>query len=74
MDLLIIKYCLAELDIGKPFFGVGKKSVFKRVIQGALKFQGMKDLGHWPLSNCQKFTCIQFVGAIYKRLVPTSLN
>ena len=35
---LIIKYCLAGWDIGSAFFGVGKKSVFKRMIQGALKF------------------------------------
>ena len=53
---------------------IGKKSVFKRMIQGALKFQGLKDLGHGPLSNCQKFTCTQFVRAIYEELDPTSLN
>ena len=35
---LIIKYCLAGWDMGSAFFGVGKKSVFKRMIQGALKF------------------------------------
>ena len=56
------------------FGGIGKKSVFKRMIQGALKFQGLKDLGHGPLSNFQKFTCTQFVGVIYKKLDPTSLN
>ena len=46
------------------------------MIQVALKFQGLNDLGHWPLSNCQKFTCTQFVGAIYiiKKLDPTSLK
>ena len=49
---------------------IGKKSVFKRMIQGALKFQGLKDLGHWPLSKCQKFTCTQFVGALYDKLDP----
>ena len=32
------KYCLPGWDIGSAFFGVGKKSVFKRMIQGALKF------------------------------------
>ena len=37
--ILIIKYCLAGWDIGSAFFGVGKKSVFKRMIQGALKFK-----------------------------------
>ena len=47
-------------------FGIGKKSVFKRMVQGALKFQGPKDLGNGPLSNFQKFTCTQFVGAIYE--------
>ena len=35
---LIIKYCLAGYDIGSAFFVVGKKSFFKRMIQGALKF------------------------------------
>ena len=35
---LIIKYCLAGWDIGSAFFGVGKKSLFKHMIQGALKF------------------------------------
>ena len=44
------------------------------MIQGALKFQGLKDLGHGPLSNCQKFTCTQFVGALYDKLDLTSLN
>ena len=70
----IIKYCLAGCNIGSAFFGIGKKSVFKRMIQGALKFQGVIDLGHGPLFICQKFTCTQFVGAIYKKLDPTSLN
>ena len=53
--LLIIKYCLSGCDIGSAFFGVGKMSVFKRMIQGALKFQGLKNLGHGLLSNCQKY-------------------
>ena len=34
---MIIKYCLAGWDIGRAFFGAGKKSVFKRTMQGALK-------------------------------------
>ena len=72
--ILIIKYCLTGCNIGRAFFGVGNKSVFKRLIQVALKFQGLKDLGHGPLSNCQKFTCPQFVGGIYEKLDPTSLN
>ena len=72
--ILIIKYCLAECDIGSAFFGLGKKSIFKRMIQGALKFRELQDLGHGPLSNCQKLTCIQFVGALYEKLDPTSLN
>ena len=44
------------------------------MIQGALKFQGLKDLGYEPLLNCQKLTCTLFVGAIYETLDPTSLN
>ena len=36
--ILIIKYCLAGWDIGSAFYVIGKKSVFKRMIQGALKF------------------------------------
>ena len=46
--ILIIKYCLARCDIGSVFFGIGKKSVFKHKIQGAHKFQGLKDLGNRP--------------------------
>ena len=72
--ILITKYCLAGCDIGSAFFGIGKVSVFKRMIQGSLKFQGLKDLGIGPLSNCQKFTCTQFVGAIHEKLDQTSLN
>ena len=45
--ILIIKYCLAGCDIGSAFFR--KKPVFKRMIQGTLIFQGLKDLGHGPL-------------------------
>ena len=37
--ILIIKYCLAGCDIGSAFIGIGKKSVFKRMMQGVLKFQ-----------------------------------
>ena len=44
------------------------------MIQGALKFQGLKDLGHGPLSVCQKLTFTQFVGAIYEKLNLTFLN
>ena len=72
--ILIIKYCLAGCDIGSFFFVIGKKSVFKCMIQDALKFQGLKDLGLRHLSNCQKFTCVQFVGAINQKIDPTSLN
>ena len=38
LNLLCIVYYLAGWDIGSAFFGVGKKSDFKRMIQGALKF------------------------------------
>ena len=44
------------------------------MVQGALKFQGLKDLGSGSLSNCQNFTCAQFVGALYEKLVCTSIN
>ena len=66
--ILIIKYCLAGCDIGSLLFGIGKMSVTR-----CTKFQGLKYLGHGPLSNCQKFTCTQFVGAIYEKLDSTSL-
>ena len=72
--ILIIKHCLAGCDIGSAFFEIGKMSVFKRMMQGALKFQGLKDLRHGLLSNCQTFTCTQFVDAIYEKLDPTYLN
>ena len=59
--LLIIKYCLAGCDTGSAFFGIGKKSVFKSMILGALKFQRLKDLGHGPLSNCQSLLALSLL-------------
>ena len=38
-------------DIYNTFFGIGKKSVFKLMIQVALEFQGLKNLGNGPLSK-----------------------
>ena len=58
----------------RSFSHVELAYIFKRMIQGALEFQGLKDLGHGPWSNCQKFICTQFVGAIYEKLDPTALN
>ena len=59
--ILIIKYCLAGCDIGSAFFGIGKKSVSKRMIQGALEFQGLKGLGYWLLSNCQSLLALSLL-------------
>ena len=39
--------------ICSAFFGNAKKSVFKRMMQGALKVQGLKDLGNGLLSKGQ---------------------
>ena len=58
--ILIILYCLAVCEIGSAFYGIGKRSVFKRMLQDALKFQGLEDLDNGPLSNCQNFICTQF--------------
>ena len=58
--ILIILYSLAGCDIGSAFFGIGKQSVFKRMMQDALKLQGLEDLDNGPLSNCQNFNCTQF--------------
>ena len=58
--ILIIQYYLPGCDIGSAFFGIGKPSVFKRMMQDALKFQGLEDLDNGPLSNCQNFICTQF--------------
>ena len=44
------------------------------MIQSALKVLGLNYLGHGPLLNCQKLTCTQSVGAIFKKLDPTFLN
>ena len=49
--VLIIKYCLTGCDIGSAFFGIGKKSVFKRfkrMIQGALKCNVSGTERSWP--------------------------
>ena len=52
--ILIIKYCLAGWDIGSAFFGVGKKSVFKRMIQGALNFLGTEISWPWAFIKLSK--------------------
>ena len=57
---LIILYCLADCDIGSAFFGIGKQSAFKRMMQDALTFQGLEDLDNRPSSNCQNRICTQF--------------
>ena len=53
---------------------IGKKSVSKRMMQGALKFQRLKDSDNGLLSNGHNFTCTQFVGALYEKLACISLN
>ena len=50
------KILSGECDIGRTFFGIGKISTFKRMIQGA----GLKDIGHGPLSNCQELLALSF--------------
>ena len=72
--ILIIKYCLAGCDIGSTFFGIGRMSVFKRMIQGALKFQGLNDFGHGSLSNCQSLLALSFLEQYMNKLEPKSLN
>ena len=53
---MIMIYCLTGCNICSALFWVGK-SIFKRMMQDALTFQELKDLGIEPLSNYQKFTC-----------------
>ena len=36
------------------------------MMQSALKFQRLKDIGNGPLSECQKLACTKFVGAVYE--------
>ena len=72
--ILTTVYCLTGCDTCSAFYGIGKKSVFKLLIQRAPKFQGLKDLGNGPLLKSQKITCTQFVGALYGKPDCTSLN
>ena len=44
---------MAGCDICSAFFWKAKKSIFKRMMQGALKVQGLKDLGNGLLSKDQ---------------------
>ena len=44
---------MAGCDICSAFFGKAKKSVFKRLMQGALKVQGLNDLGNGLISKGQ---------------------
>ena len=72
--VLIIKYCLAGCDISSAFCWDWYEVRFQTHDTSCTEISGTEDLGHGPLSNCQKFTCTQFGGATYEKLDPTSLN
>ena len=44
------------------------------MMQSALKFQRLKDLGNGPLSRCQKLACTEFIGAMTGIADCTPLN
>ena len=44
------------------------------MMQSALKFQGLKDLGNGPLPKCQNLAHTEFVGAAWGKPDCTSLN
>ena len=72
--LLLTVYCLTGCHTCSAFCGIGEKPVFKLMMQSALKFQGLKDLGNGPLPKCQKLACTEFVGAAWGKPDCTSLN
>ena len=72
--ILIVVYCLTGCDTCSAFFGIGKKKVFNLMMQSAMKYQGLKDLGNGSLSKNQKLACTQFVGALHGNSDCTSLN
>ena len=72
--ILIVVYCLTGCDTCSAFFGIGKKKVFNLMMQSAMKYQGLKDLGNGSLSKIQKLACTQFVGVLYGNSDCTSLN
>ena len=71
---LIVVYCLTGCDTCSAFFGIGKKKVFNLMMQSAMKYQELKDLGNGSLSKIQKLACTQFVGVLHGNSDCTSLN
>ena len=52
--LLLAVYCLTGCDTCNALLGIGKKSVFKLILQSTLEFQGLNEISNGPLSKCQK--------------------
>lgn len=73
-SILISAYCLTGCDTCNAFFGIGKKSVYKVVMQNADNFQMLSELGSGPPSKAQRLACTQFVGLLYGKKDCRSLN
>ena len=49
--ILIVVNCLTGCETCSAFFGIGKKKVFNLMMQSAMKYQELKDLGNGSLSK-----------------------
>ena len=56
------------------FFGIGKKSAYKVMMQNAKNFQLLAQLGTGPPTKAQRFACTKFVGLLYGKNNCNSLN
>ena len=67
-------YCLTGCDTCSSFYGIGKKTVFKTLMQQADIFQGLSLLGNGPMTQNVRLTCTNFVGHLYGKPGCVSLN
>ena len=73
-QIMLPVYCLTGCDTCSSFYGIGKKTVFKTLMQQADIFQGLSLLGNGPMTKNVRLTCTNFVGHLYGKPGCVSLN
>ena len=73
-QILLSVYCLTGCDTCSSFYSIGKKTVFKTLMQQADLFQGLSLLGNGPLTKPVRHICTNFVGHLYGKPGCVSLN
>lgn len=75
IKIILTVYCLTGCDTTSSFFGKGKKTVFKQMMQYPGKYQQLHNVGESiNLSRIQKMACTKFVVNLYGGRDTQSLN